>query len=309
MSAARRKRLNRFKAKKTGFGWYKYAALFLLVLTLGLVLTLSSRFWDGRAKVALAIATNEGDVIVSVFDPAGSRITNIIVPGSTQLNVAGGLGIFRAKSVWQLGENEGIGGNLLAETIVKNFNFPVASWGEENLRGLGEGGFAGAFKSVLAPGKTNLKIGDRIKMAIFSLSVKSPKRVSIDLKEGNYLRRTRLVDGAEGYLVSGAGFEKLLPLFSENGISQKNLRVELIDVTGGSGEIVNEVGITLEVMGLKVAAVSRRGAEETDCTFRTQDEGLVKKISFIFSCEREKGEPEGNFDLEVSLGRGFAKRY
>lgn len=146
-------------------------------------------------------------------------------------------------------------------------------------------------------------------MAIFSLSVKPPKRLNINLAEGNYLKKTKLVDGDSGYVVSAVGFEKLLPLFSENGISQKNLRVELIDATGGKGEIVNEVGTTLEVMGLKVASVSRKGAMDTDCTFRTADNDLVKKISFIFSCEREKGEPEGNFDLEVSLGRGFAKRY
>lgn len=307
--AVRRKRLNRFKEKKTGFGWFKYTALFLAVLILGLVLALQTMFWDGKAKVASATATKEGDIIVSVFDPVGESITNIIVPGATQLKVSRQLGIFRAKSVWQLGENEGLGGKLLAETIVKNFNFPVNSWGEENLRGLAGGEFLAILKSVLVPGKTNLKVGDRIKMAIFSLSVKNPKRVNVDLKEGNYLRSTRLVDGDEGYVISGAGLEKLLPLFSENGISQKNLRVAILDSTGGAGGVVNELGTTLEVMGFKVAAVTRKAVLDTDCTFRTKDKELVKKVSSVFSCAHEKGEPEGNFDLEITLGTSFAKRY
>ena len=305
----RRKRLNRFKAKKNGFGWFKYTALFLAVLILGLVLAFQTMFWDGKAKVASAMATQKGDIVVSVFDPIGDSITNIIVPGATQLKVSRQLGIFRAKSVWQLGENEGIGGKLLAETVVKNFNFPVNSWGEESLRDLADGEFPGILKSVLIPGKTNLKVGDRIKMAIFSLSVASPKRVNIDLKEGNYLRKTKLVDGDEGYVISEAGVKKLLPLFSENGISQKNLRAAILDSTGGAGAIVNEVGTTLEVMGLKVAAVTRKASFDTDCTFRTKDEELVKKVSSVFSCGREKGEPEGNFDLEITVGASFAKRY
>ncbi|KKU25212.1 MAG: hypothetical protein UX88_C0005G0005 [Candidatus Woesebacteria bacterium GW2011_GWC2_47_16] len=306
--AQRRKRRGRFK-EKTGFGWFSYTVLFLAVLILGSVLAFKSLFWDGKAKVVSATATNEGEIVVSVFDPLGESITNIVVPGATQLKVSRQLGIFRAKSIWQLGENEGHGGKLLAETIVKNFNFPVNAWGEENLRGLANGQFPGILKSVLTPGKTNLKVGDRIKMAIFSLSVKSPKRVNIDLKEGNYLRKTRLVDGDEGYVILEAGIKRLLPFFSENGISQKNLRAAILDATGGAGGIVNEVGTTLEVMGLKVAAVSRKAASDTDCTFRTKDEDLAKKVLFVFSCSREKGEPEGNFDLEIMLGTSFAERY
>ncbi|MBI2065906.1 hypothetical protein HYT60_00125 [Candidatus Woesebacteria bacterium] len=305
----RRKRLSRFKAKKTGFGWFSYTVLFLAVLILGLTLAFKSLFWDGKAKVVSATATKEGEIVVSVFDPLGESITNIVVPGATQLTVSRQLGIFRAKSIWQLGENEGIGGKLLAETIVKNFNFPVNSWGEENLRALTDGEFPGILKSVLVPGKTNLKVGDRIKMAIFSLGVASPKRVYVDLKEGNYLRKARLVDGDEGYVISGASLEKLLPLFSENGISQKNLRAAILDSTGGAGAIVNEVGTTLEVMGLKVAAVSRKASLDTDCTFRTKDEELVKKVSSVFSCIREKRGTEGNFDLEITVGAAFAKRY
>jgi len=64
----RRKRLNRFKAKKNGFGWFKYTALFLAVLILGLVLAFQTMFWDGKAKVASAMATQKGDIVVSVFD-------------------------------------------------------------------------------------------------------------------------------------------------------------------------------------------------------------------------------------------------
>lgn len=306
--AQRRKRLSRFKAKRSSFRWFKYSVLFLAILILGLILSLQSLFWDGKAKVSVAIATQGGDILVSVFDPVGESITNITIPGATQVNVARQLGRLRAKSIWQLGENEGIGGKLLAETLVKNFNFPIYGWGEGNLRGLSGGELPQAINSVLTPGQTNLKIGDRIKMAAFSLSVKNPKRLNIDLKDGNYLKKIRLIDGDEGYVISGTGFEKLLPLFSENGISQKNLRVVILDSTGGTG-VANEVGTTLEVMGLKVASVSRKEKKDSDCTFKTKEEDLAKKIFYIFSCEREKGEPAGNFDLEVSLGANFAKRY
>ena len=73
--------------------------------------------------------------------------------------------------------------------------------------------------------------------------------------------------------------------------------------------MAENVGETLEVLGLKIASVARKGKEEGDCKYRTANEDLGRRVGFIFSCEKEKGTPEGNFDLEVNLGSKFAERY
>ena len=306
--AQRRNRLNRFKTRKTGFRFIKYLFLVILIGALALVVALQTKYWGTRNKLSTVISAASGDVVISTFDPEGESITNVLIPANTQLDVARGLGSFRAKSIWQLGINEKLGGKLLTETIVKNFHFPVYTWGDNNIKGLADVEFLSIFRAVFFPAKTNLKIGDRIKMAFFSLGVKASKRVNIDLREGQYLKKTRLVDGEEGYLVSGVGLSKLFPTFSENGISQQNLRVNVKDATGQRG-VAEQIGATLEVLGVKVASLERKRVEDLDCSFRTKNEDLAKKVSFIFSCKREKIAPEGNFDLELNLGSQFAKRY
>lgn len=306
--AARRKRLNRFKTRKTGFRFIKYLFVVILIGVLAIVVALQTKYWDARNKLSTVISAESGDVVISTFDPEGESITNVLIPANTQLDVARGLGSFRVKSIWQLGINEKLGGKLLSETIVKNFHFPVYTWGDNNIKGLAESEFLSIFRAVFFPAKTNLKIGDRIKIAFFSLGVKASKRVNIDLREGQYLKKTQLVDGEEGYLVSVAGLSKLFPTFSENGISQQNLRINIKDETG-QREVAEQVGETLEVLGVKVASLERKGVEDLDCSFRTKNEDLAKKVSFIFSCKREKIAPEGNFDLELNLGSQFAKRY
>lgn len=305
--AQRRKRLLRLKIRKPRFGLFKFIALAVFILLLMLLLSFQTKYWDGRFKVSAVYPTGEGDISVSVFDPKNESITSILIPGSTELDVARQLGTWRAKSVWQLGINEDLGGKLLAESITKNFNFPIITWGNTNLMGLAEGEVLGIAKAIFLPGGTNLKIVDRVKMGIFAMGVTNPKRINIDLREG-YLKKTRLTDGEEGYIILGTNFQKLYPIFSENEISQEGLRVQIKDATGKRG-VAENVGETLEVLGLKIASVARKGREESDCKYRTSNEELGRRIGFIFSCEKEKGTPEGNFDLEVKLGSKFAERY
>jgi hypothetical protein len=279
-----------------------------IFLLLTLFISFQTRFWDGETKVVAAIAQKDGDILVSVFDPEAESITNIFIPGTTQLSVARNLGTFKLKSIWQLGTNEKVGGKLLAETITKNFHFPVSNWGNEDLAGISETSFAAIVKGVFIPSNTNLRIGDRLKMGLFSLGVKNPKRINIDLKEGNTLRKTKLIDGEEGYLLIEANLGPFYPIFSENVISRQNLRLQIIDHTA-TGGVADQVGQTMEVLGVKVASLEREAKSEEDCSFRTEDEILAKKVSAIFSCRREKEKVEGNFDLTIRLGSEFARRY
>jgi hypothetical protein len=306
--AQRRKRFKRFKSHKRGFRFLRVVLVLGIFLLLTLFISLQTKFWDGETKVVSAISQKDGDVLVSVFDPEAESITNIVIPGSTQLSVARNLGTFRLKSIWQLGANEKVGGRLLAETITKNFHFPVTNWGDGNLAGISQTSFPAIIKGIFTPAKTNLKIGDRLKMGLFSLGVKNPKRININLKEGNTLRKTKLIDGEEGYLLIEANLRSFYPIFSENVISRQNLRVQIIDHTG-SGGIADQVGQTLEVLGVKVASLEREEKDEEDCSFRTEDEILAKKVSAIFSCRKEKEKVEGNFDLTIRLGSEFARRY
>ncbi len=308
MVTAQKRRLGLIRKKKPQVGWIGIVIALLVVVMVFILLAFSDRFWDGRSKLILAVATKNGDVIVSSFDPKTESIVNIFIPGSTQLIASRQLGSWKAKSLWQLGENEKLGGTLLRETIVKNFYFPVVSWGEETALAYSRGDFAGILKAVVTPFETNLKIGDKIKLAFFSLSIKNPKRVDFDLRDGGNLKKTKLPGGEEGYLISGSGMEKFIVYFTDNEISNQNLRVEIRDATGKT-KIAQEVGKVIEVLGAKVSAVNKMTEEDTDCEVFGRHRKLVNLISLVYSCSTSKKERAANFDAVVKIGKTFAGRY
>lgn len=285
--------------------------LFVLVgviLILGFIAYafLNTAFWNGRDKVSLVINTRSGDVVISTFDPVLPELTNIVIPGNTQVEVSRQLGTWRIKSVWHLGENEGVAGALLSETITRYFKLPVIAWADEPSLGFSTGNFPQVLKSVFSSYKTNLKIGDRIKIGLFNLRVKNTKRDEINLADG-YLKQGRLIDGGEGYVLSGSLPQKILVIFSDPLMADAGVRVAIRDGTG-TAAVAGYVGGVLEVLGAKVSSVTKERPTESDCTIVGKDKRVVEKISRLFQCSTTM-DSTGNFDLEISIGSEFAKRF
>lgn len=306
----RRKALHLRRVKKEKKG--KIIPLFFLFLAFILVLFLAFVFlfkgsWDGKSKLVLVTPTKEGEILVSSFDPDGKKITTLKIPGNTQLAVSRELGSWKAKSLWQLGANEGLEGQLLSESMAINFHLPVTFWGEEKINGFIDGGFFSVMKAVFFQGKTNLGLREKIRLAIFSLSVGEGRKEVIELGKTNYLKKVHLTDGEEGFIPSGPIGGKILLAFSDTTLSQKNLKVSIKDATGAYQE-AEIVGGVVEVIGAKVASITRGGEEKLDCEVSGKDEVLISKIVSIFSCKKVKTQ-ENNFDVVIKLGSEFAKRF
>lgn len=305
MSPAVRRRPRGFKTSKRRFGKVKILFVFLLILEFSSLL-LRKSIWRGSSNLSLVIAKPQGEVLVSTFDRKNEKITNIVIPGSTQLNVSRELGSWKARSIWQLGEQEGLGGRLLAETIVKNFSFPISGWGDASFAGFAEGRLASMVKALFSS-STNLGVADRFRLLIFSLGVKTLNRVTIDLSQGPYLKKVKLVDGELGYSVTGVGLERLYGLFFEPEISSKGLRIEIVDKSGEVG-LSENLAKTIEVLGAKVASVEKEETARLDCLVSGRNETLVRKMMEVYSCEKV-GEDGSNYDMEITIGEEFAKRF
>src|SRR3989344_9431467 len=89
--------------------------LFLIILTFSLFLyfVTSRKYWDGEGRLTLAVQKLDGDVNIVTFDPKTSEIFNIRIPGSTEVEVANQLGVWKLKSVWELSMQENLEGSLL----------------------------------------------------------------------------------------------------------------------------------------------------------------------------------------------------
>lgn len=303
---ARRKR--RLRNKKKRFSSVKSLVLILLFFTLLFFLIFQTSFWDGDSKLTLAINKKDGDVLIAIFNPVVDEVTSITVPKNTQLKVARQLGTWRAGSVWQLGENEDLEGRLLQETITYHLKLPVVAWADSPAEGFANGELVALVKAVSLPYKTNLKIGDRIKLAFFSFGVKNFKREEINLAETNLLKKTQLIDGEEGFILTSGLPASILALFSDIEISQKDVLVLIRDATDKRG-VPEQVGEIVEVLGAKVVAIKKEESEKFDCMVLGKDQKAVEKLAQVFSCEKGKGLPSGSFDLEIKIGEEFARRF
>jgi len=271
--------------------------VFLFLSAVYLFVVLTTKFWNGEDKLSFVYFRDNGDVSVTVLDPELEETTVLIIPGETEVDVARNYGTLRLKNVWQLGINEKLDGNLLSQTVTKNFLFPVFLWSDTDI---------GSLKFVFFPGRTNIPFGDRLSVALFAMKVGNLSRVEINLAESQFLRRQVLSDGQLGYKINGNISERLTVYFADNVLSGENLKIYIRDTTGVFG-VSEKVGEILEVAGGKVVTIDRGGTTEVDCEILAKNPSVAKKVAKLFTCTVIKDKTD--FDLEVRLGKKFAERF
>lgn len=299
-SAHRKIRLEKEAKRVRVFGLLiKILIPVIIIASAFLFLKITTKYWNGSAKVSFVFQDENTNVEVVVLDPQLGEETTLIIPGDTEVNVAHGFGTLRIKNVWKLGVDENLNGSLLAQTVTEQFLFPTYLWSSRSLGNL--------WQFVFSPGKTNISFGDRLSMAIFSMNVKSIDQSQIDLGKSLFLKKQNLTDGMPGYTLSGPVSDRLTVYFSDNDFATRNLKFGLTDATGTPG-IANGVGNILEVLGGKVVSIDKRIPDpHLDCVVGGLNPEAVTEVERLFSCK--KVSLNTNFDLEVHLGELFAKRY
>lgn len=262
-------------------------ALFLSLLVV-LVLVFFYFFLSasgGLARISFVSTTSSGDVIYSLFDFKGGTISTINIPGATQVDVARSLGSWKVSVVTRLGENEKIGGDvLLAETITKSLRLPVTT--------------------------ARLSLLERLRIEILKFNLRSSHLTNIDLAKTNYLVKTKLSDGTLGYKVrdSDLPFE-LKAILADADVSRESATI-LLENLSGKGYVEGEVGGIIEVLGGKVASVTKGEVKGLDCTVYGDAKLTTYQVmAKVFACSRGGRLTSYNFDVVLRIGTGFTARY
>lgn len=279
----------------------------LLVLFFILFKNLGNGFWDGENKLSLVVSKPEF-VEVIIFDPKPGSMTTIRIPGNTEVEVSRGLGTWKLGSVWQLSIDQGKTGYLLSETVTKNFMFPAYLWAGGEAEGFTKGDLKSVLGAVFAGYKTNVGLFDRVKIGLFALGVKNTNRINVNLEETSLLKETKLKDGVSGFTISGKVSEKLLSFFSDNEVSDLNLRMQVVDFTG-KPQVAQKVGAIVEVLGPKVASISKEDKKDFDCVISAKKKFFGERVARFFNCSQDSKPFLGNFDLKIELGEKFAERF
>src|SRR3972149_7356136 len=305
---AQKKRLRSYKAKKEKKK--NIIPFWLIIILLGGLLfyiLATSPFWDGKSKLSLVI-NNKEEVIVSTYDPITSEIINIYIPGDTEVELSRNLGKIRIKNAWEVGLNQGEDGVILLETVRRNFKFPVFAWADGQALGFSQTNLRALIRATFTPYRTNLKIGDRVALAVFAIGSRNAKREAIDLRDTSYLQEEILVDGRSGYTLTGKFPQSLLIVLGDEEISSEEVTVSIVDETGDL-EVSSYLTSVIEVMGAKVVSIEKNQVQAYDCEIEGRNYEIVEKFGKIFECSVSSGEANSNFDVVIKVGEGFANRF
>jgi hypothetical protein len=286
---------------------YVFTILVGLTLLLAWLVVNRSSNWDGTTRVSMVVPDEE-DVMVLVFDPFTGSIARVSLPGDTELEAAGGMGVWRVGSLWELGQSEGLGGELLANTISKSLGLPVEHWGSGEMVGFGKGKFA-ALKALFSVGESSLPLPDRVKLFAFAFGVDGGGIYDVELKKTGYLQYTQISGGDEGYRARSRMPTSLRALFSVPEISEEAQKIMVVNQTGEWGYAKYVSGV-VDGLGGRVLSISDTDEVDSDCEILYKKESVTLKVlAEVLGCSESSAPVQGSFDLEVVIGKRFLERF
>jgi len=263
--------------------------------------------WDGTSKLHMVVNKTDGNIELLVFDPQLQEIAAITIPGNTQVEVAGGLGIWKLGSVWELGKQENVDGELLARTLTKELSLPVFVWSESQAESLTTVNAVKLISYIIDPFKTNLTFKDKVKLAFFSIRTPNNKKIKVDLATSGYLKSTVLKDGEVGYVVTGKLPNNLLTLLVFPQISEKKIITTLVNKSGDVG-IAGKMSLVVEVLGSKVVSFENEPPEDSGCEISGVDQVAVKLMADTFYCKVGK-EKEKQNEIKITIGTQYLNKF
>ncbi len=264
--------------------------------------------WERDEKLSLLVENDDNFVNLIVFDPNLYEIHKVKIPKNTEIRVSGGYGYWKIGSLWELGKQENFSGSLLVRTITMSMKLPVYSWAEVPASIFDRVSLKDLLKFLYLRYKTNLSLGDRLQIILFNFKVKGSGRSEVNLGETTFLEKVKLSDDSSGYQVTKVLPQEIVSIFSEPFLSENMVRVLIKDATGSESKS-REVGYIVEILGSKVTAIEKINNFEGVCMLKAKSEKILRIFSKVFECEDKLVVNEISSDVEIVIGRNFAKFY
>lgn len=320
MSPAHIVRKLRFrKEKRERFAPVRFLRVILIlgvVFVFGLAILRLFEDWQKRVwslpgtRITVVVASS--DPTIYSYNPQTNSLTIIEVPKTTQVEASSGYGKWLAGSLWQLGADEGKGGELLATSLEKALGLPIDGWISSQGEALFESRTLGVPSALRVMGsRTNLTIFDRLNIIMATSGVGVADRRSLDLV-ATALKKTQLPDGLEAYVPVPDKAKTVFGLLRDEIVFTEGKTLLVINTTSKQG-IGLEVARIAGTLGVKVVGTQTVTREVEGCAIVGLQENInsyaSRRLAQIFECETRVETPAGPGHLEIILGNGFAERF
>lgn len=257
--------------------------LIILAFFILFVLSLFAKLITGLSEEYFSIADfdEDGNVALTLYDLPAEKVVKIVIPGDTYAHLAMGRGKLRLRSVKRLMETENLPDQFIVDTVMKTLLLPV-----------------------------DYSAGDvplMVKANILFASLRGLSEEEINLAETHFLRKEKLPDGEEGYIVGNITIG-LASLFADPVVAEGAKAVRVVNKTGDSEHKIREVLAILEVLGVKPVPPVNDQPSSQDCIVSARNERILDRMARVFNCAKSTKEPEA-FDIELVLGKAFLERF
>lgn len=264
-----------------------------------------------------------GEQIALVSLGVGPKeITVLVIPADVEIRATRGFGIYRLGSLYQLGQMEGLGGELLKESAQEYFGLPVDGWIKiANIKYQ-----ISDIKSTLANslvklifkrgGETSFTFFDLVRLWWETRKVFQHQIQVIPLDDIIALKRKVLLDGSKVWEIDKNRLDSWLQdNMGEFQIQEEGLAIRVINATDYTGLgaavariITNMGGRVVEIKSEKLKIKNEK------CEIRSEGERksafTIQRLLRTLGCEFvEEEESDGRAEVTVVVGEDYWNLY
>lgn len=303
---------SKYKRRKHRGGLGGILKLFLLLLIVGGVavfvlkfapLMLSGKF-NSRERFNIVLSSPNKISFLSV-DSGSGKATIVNFPADLYVtNVAHGYGQYPIGKVYEVGQLDSRGGEVLSDTVSIYLGVPVD--GFFRLADYSTTDLKSNFMNIpsLLNAKSDVNLWDRLLMAKTLMGLRFDKVRTVDLSQKS--EQLLLADGSNAKVFIEEDLDKLIEgIFVEEDILKEDLRVQIVNTTDTPG-LGNSLARLVSGLGATVIDVTTDDRNLAGCRIESLKKltksKTVRRIAEILNCEVKENEDMGRADVTIFLG-------
>lgn len=282
--------------------------------------------WHGQTRFTVVFTTRP--VMVVSYNPGDSSLTAVSIPSDTYVPTTHGYGLYRLGKVYEVGNLDKKGGEVLKSTVRELLGIPVDGYivlsqnrfdnsdrlsKQDFLKNRGRIlGWQNFFRLIAGKGKTDINFFDLEKFYSRVWQINAGKITFVNLYSVGVLNQKTLPDQSQILAVDNFKLDGVTAdLFREDALAGENIKVAVFNSTSFSG-LGEKAARIITNMGIQVISVANFGQTLENCLIYTDKNHLqsltVLKLKKIFGCSIVNPNLSGvRADAALIVGQKYEK--
>ncbi|MCL5675724.1 MAG: LCP family protein [Patescibacteria group bacterium] len=313
---------------------HKNKVNFLFLIFLTILIVFSGFFFFGlnylgwNTKTRFTVVFTSRPVLVVSFNPFDNSLTGLSIPSDTYVQTTHGYGSYRLGKVFDVGNLDKRGGEVLKSTVRELLGVPVDGYIDLQGRGFVGNerltkdefllnrskilGWQNFFRIIAKEEKTDINIINLEKFYSRTANTNAGKITFVNLLNSGVLADKTLPDQSQIKTVDNLRLDGLTAdLFREDAIIVENLKLAVLNSTAVSG-LGEKAARIISNMGVMVISVGNYDRTLNNCRIYTDKKNAgsltVLKLQKIFGCGvLYPNLPGDRADAALVIGENYAR--